>query len=80
MSGMILLNCLKAGQYAEVSQILGPAEHIHRLGEFGLRSGMTIRMFRPGNPCIIHVAGNKICLRVDKLLRVLVRRSLVGSN
>jgi hypothetical protein len=29
-------------------------------------------MFRRGNPCIIRLAGNKICLRADDLLHVLV--------
>ena len=29
-------------------------------------------MFRPGNPCIIRVAGNKICLRADELLKIFV--------
>ena len=29
-------------------------------------------MFRPGNPCIIRMAGNKVCLRSDDLLQVLV--------
>ena len=29
-------------------------------------------MFRPGNPCILRVGGNKICLRSDELLSVMV--------
>jgi hypothetical protein len=29
-------------------------------------------MFRSGNPCILRLAGNKICLRSDDLLHVLV--------
>jgi Fe2+ transport system protein FeoA len=58
-----------------VSRILGPVEHVHRLEEFGLRSGATVQMFRPGNPCIIRMAGNKVCLRAGEWLRVLVKRN-----
>ena len=29
-------------------------------------------MFRAGNPCIIRLAGHKVCLRADDLLHVLV--------
>ena len=29
-------------------------------------------MFRSGNPCILRLAGNKICLRSDELLSVMV--------
>ncbi len=75
VDAVIPLNRLKAGQCAEVSRILGPADHVHRLEEFGFRSGTTVRMFRPGNPCIVRMAGNKVCLRADELLHVLVRRN-----
>ena len=47
-------------------------DHVHRLEEFGLRGGVAIRMFQPGNPCIIHLDGNKVCLRADAYLQVLV--------
>jgi Fe2+ transport system protein FeoA len=75
VDSVIPLNRLKAGQCAEVSQIRGPVEHVHRLEEFGLRSGTAVQMFRPGNPCIFRLAGNKVCLRADDLLHVLVRRN-----
>ncbi len=69
----ISLSDLVAGQSACVSHITGRADHVHRLEEFGVRGGTKIKMFRPGNPCIIRMAGNKVCLRSDDLLRVLVR-------
>ena len=69
----ISLSDLVAGQSARVSHITGPTDHVHRLEEFGVRGGTKIEMFRPGNPCIIRMAGNKVCLRSDDLLRVLVR-------
>ncbi len=69
----IPLDQLSAGQAARVSRISGKPDHVHRLEEFGLRDGTRIQMFRPGNPCIIRLAGNKVCLRSDDLLRVLVK-------
>ncbi|MFZ5828616.1 MAG: FeoA family protein [Planctomycetota bacterium] len=68
----ILLNKLPAGRAARVRQVLGNPDHVHRLEEFGIRGGAVVRMFRPGNPCIIHLAGCKVCLRSDDLLQVVV--------
>lgn len=70
---MVSLSRLAAGQSARVSRILGQPDHVHRLEEFGLRCGSQIEMFRPGNPCIVRLAGNKVCLRLDDLLDVLVQ-------
>ena len=75
MSQVIPLNRLKPGQSAEVSQVLGPLDHVHRLEELGLRCGTTVQMFRPGNPCIVRMAGNKVCLRADNGLTVLVKQN-----
>ena len=63
---------LHAGQSARISRIVGHPDHVHRLHEFGLCDGVRIEMFRAGNPCIIRMAGNKICLRADELLDVFV--------
>jgi Fe2+ transport system protein FeoA len=69
---IIPLARLVAGQAARISHVRGRADHVHRLEEFGLRTNVAIRMFRPGNPCIIHLDGNKVCLRADDYLQVLV--------
>jgi len=73
VESLIPLHLLPAGQAAEVRRILGPADHVHRLEEFGLRGGTRLQMFRPGNPCIIRLAGHKVCLRAHDGLRILVR-------
>ena len=70
---VISLNDLVAGQAARVSHVVGRLDHVHQLAEFGLRGGTRIEMFRPGSPCIIRMAGNKVCLRADDLLSVLVK-------
>jgi len=68
----IPLTNLPAGHSARVSRVTGHPDHVHRLEEFGLRDGTRIRMFRSGNPCILRLAGAKVCVRADYLLRVLV--------
>jgi len=78
VDGLIPLNRLQPGQSASVSRIVGRPDHVHRLEEFGLLGGTKIQMFRPGNPCIIRMAGNKICLRADEMLDILVLPAHAG--
>ena len=66
------LSSLTPGQSAYVRRISGQADHVHRFEEFGLRGGTRIQMFRTGNPCIVRLAGNKVCFRADDLLRIFV--------
>lgn len=66
---------LKSGQVARVLRIQGKAEQVHRLAEFGLRPGVTVRMFRPGSPCIFHFGESKVCFRPDRNLQVYVEPS-----
>ena len=70
---MVPLESLRAGQSARVGRVLGQPDHVHRLEEFGLRRGTLVEMFRPGNPCILRLGGNKVCLRVGERLNVLVQ-------
>ncbi len=77
MHDLIPLNLLTPGQSAHVSQVTGRPEQVHRLEELGLRGGATIEMVQTGSPCIIRLAGQKLCFRADELLRVLVRRGAV---
>ena len=68
----IPLGQLMAGQSALVRRVSGRPDHVHRLEEFGLRGGTRIQMFRTGNPCILCMAGGKVCCRTDDFLRILV--------
>ena len=70
---LIPLGDLAAGQAARIHRILGHADYVHRLEEFGLRHGIQIQMFRRGNPCIVRLAGIKVCLRADAKFHVLVQ-------
>jgi ferrous iron transport protein A len=70
---LIPLNHLGAGQSGCVGLVLGGADQVHRLEEIGLRDGTQVEMVQPGTPCIIRLAGHKLCFRGDDLLRVMVR-------
>jgi ferrous iron transport protein A len=72
VSVSIPLAVLRPGQVAEILQIVGPAEHVRRLEELGLRTGSQLEMVRSGSPCIIRIGGSKLCIRDDESLRVLV--------
>ena len=77
MHDLIPLNMLAPGQSANISQIVGRPDQVHRLEELGLRGGAAIEMVQSGSPCIIRLAGQKLCFRADELLRVLVLRGAV---
>jgi len=69
---VVPLESLLPGQAARVSRITGSSDDVHRLEEFGLRGGTRLRMFRSGSPCIVRLAGGKVCLRPRDRLRILV--------
>ena len=73
MEELIPLALLSTGQSALISRIVGRADRVHRLEEFGLLGGTKVEMFRPGNPCIVRLAGSKVCLRSDDRLDGLVK-------
>ena len=73
MHELLPIHHLSAGQFAEVDQLLGQPDDVHRLEELGLRCGSIVEMVRPGIPCIIRLAGNKLCFRDSDVFGVLVR-------
>jgi ferrous iron transport protein A len=72
MRELLPLTLLAAGQVAEVSQLIGPPERIHRFEELGLRVGTHIEIVRAGSPCIIRVGESRLCVREDAEVRILV--------
>lgn len=76
---MVPLSLLRAGQTASVGDVLGNVELVHRLREMGLCNGASVRMIRPGSPCIICLGGQRIGFRCDELARVLVRVCRLAS-
>ena len=73
MIAPVPLQLLDAGQIAAVTDIVGHRDTVHRLHELGLRRGAEVEMIQPGSPCIVRLEGNRLCLRADELLNVLVR-------
>ena len=70
---IIPLHLLPAGQLAQVDQLFGDVELVHRLEEMGVRSGVTVEMVQSGLPCIIRLDGHKLCFRSSEACNVLVR-------
>jgi Fe2+ transport system protein FeoA len=70
---LVAVHRLRTGESGQIRQILGHPDHVHRLEEFGLRLGTVVEMFRPGNPCILRISGNKVCLRSEDVVRLFVR-------
>jgi Fe2+ transport system protein FeoA len=68
----IPLQLLPAGQSARVAELLGSPADVQRLQEMGLRQGSYVQMIQGGSPCIIQLAGSRLCLRDANLFFVLV--------
>jgi ferrous iron transport protein A len=73
MREFISLSALRPGDVAQIGEVVGPAGHIRRLQELGLRVGAFLQMVRSGSPCILRVDGSTLCFRDDDSLRLTVR-------
>lgn len=72
---LVPLHLLSRGESAEIDQLVGHPEHVQRLEELGLRSGVRIQMVQPGSPCIIRTAGDqRLCFRDNETFGILVRQ------
>ena len=76
---VVRLEQLRAGQKGRIRRIEGETDQVHRLKEFGLSGGVRIQVFRSGNPCIIQMAGSKVCIRADRSVSVLVEPDEAGD-
>ena len=66
------LDVLSEGEIARVVDISGPCECVNRLSEIGLRIGVSIRMVKQGNPCILAIGEQRLCFRPDEDCTVIV--------
>ncbi len=66
------INFLVPGQTGRISQLLGGPEEVRRLEELGLRTGAEVEMVQSGIPCIIRLAGHKLCFRGNEVFSVMV--------
>jgi len=69
---MVPLDILRAGEWADVAAVSGDAAWVGRLSELGVRQGCRLQVLQPGSPCLLQVAGCKLCVRGDDLAQIYV--------
>ena len=67
------LDMLRPGEWAEVADVGGDPAWVCRMAEMGLQAGCPVQMVQDGAPCLLRVAGCKLCLRADDSAHILVR-------
>lgn len=72
MTQVVPLELLQAGEQGRVCDVEGRPEFVHRLEEMGLRPGVTVRMLRPGSPCILDLNQHRLSFRAERTTSVLV--------
>jgi len=67
------LDLLSRNERAEIVQIDGPADDVHRLDEMGLRPGVVVRVVSAGSPCILALGDIRLSFRASDDSVVLVQ-------
>ena len=70
---LVPLDMLRAGEWADVEEVSGQTGWVCRLAELGIRTGCRLQVVQPGSPCLLNVAGCRLCLRPDDSSQILVR-------
>ena len=70
---LLPLDMLRAGEWAEGEEVSGQPGWVCRLAELGIRAGCRLQVVQPGSPCLLNVAGCRLCLRPDDSSQILVR-------
>jgi len=70
---LLPLDCLRAGEWADVAEVEGDPGWIGRMAELGIRAGCRLQMVQSGSPCLLNVSGCRLCLRGDAASQILVR-------
>jgi Fe2+ transport system protein FeoA len=66
------LDEMKSGETGRVADLDGPDDWVHRLAELGFRTGVTVKMVKPGAPCILELNQQRMTCRLDRKATVLV--------
>jgi ferrous iron transport protein A len=72
MPHLVPLELLAAGETGRVCQLEGAHDHVVRLEEMGLRTGVEVRMLRPGLPCLVAIDNQRITFRGEDVVSILV--------
>ena len=75
---LLPLDMLRPGDWADVADVDGDPDWVCRLAELGVSEGCRLQMLQGGAPCLLRVAGCKLCLRADDLAQILVRPVATG--
>jgi ferrous iron transport protein A len=78
-SGLLPLECVRAGEWAEVEEVTGQPDWICRMAELGVKAGSRVCVLRQGSPCLLQVGGCRLCLRGEAEMRILVRPVSAGG-
>lgn len=72
-ANLIPLDFLDRGACGIFEAIEGSQSWTSRLAELGVRQGCRFEVVQPGRPCILLVAGCRLCLRGEDTSTILVR-------
>lgn len=75
LENIVPLTLMAAGEFGQVIQVDGSGDVVHRLAEMGLREQAFVRMVQPGCPCIIALNDQRLSLRTDDDVEILVSLS-----
>jgi ferrous iron transport protein A len=67
------LELLRPGEWADIADVGGDPSWVCRMAELGLRPGCRLQMLQSGAPCLLQVAGCRLCLRSCNSSQILVR-------
>lgn len=73
MNPPLPLELLRAGESAEVAEVLGEPAWVGRMAELGLRTGCRLQVLQAGSPCLLQVNDCRLCLRAEQAMQILVR-------
>jgi len=69
---LLPLQTLRRGECGRIGQLVGQPEMVHRLAEMGFRIGVQVQMLQPGTPCIVRVGDDRVCIRNNESLGILI--------
>lgn len=73
------LDHLAPGESGTILEVDGQPDHVHRLGEMGLRPGRRVRMVRSGGACIVAVGNHRFGFRGADAALILVEVGKVAG-
>ncbi len=72
MSPSLPLEFVRAGEWADITEVTGEPTWVGRMAELGLRAGSRVQILQGGSPCLVKVNGSRLCLRGEQAMQILV--------